>query len=122
MRFEKSGILDGVTFDGSEGFCAVGNARGVAEVDEAFVWQTFVQCFVDCQSTNAAIEDSDGKIAVQVRAGLFEDLGDFHSKAGNGVVGEFVGFVKSSSVTWRRDYFNGSTSRIHEPHRSCARL
>src|SRR6185295_4203934 len=74
-----------------------------------------MQCFVDCKSTNAAVEDSDGKVAVQVSVGLGKDLRNFHSKAGNGVVDEFVSFVEELSVTVSPNYLDRSLSRIHVP-------
>ena len=59
MRLEKSRILDCVPFDCGEGFCTVRDAGGVAEIDEAFVWEPFVQGAIDSQPADAAIEDPD---------------------------------------------------------------
>ena len=47
MRFEKPGILDRITLNRREGFSAVRHPRRVAEIDEAFVWQSFVQSTID---------------------------------------------------------------------------
>ncbi len=66
MRREELRILDRITFDSRQRFCAVRHARRVAEIDEAFVGQMFVQRAIDGQSAYAAIEDADGEL-VHVR-------------------------------------------------------
>ena len=40
------------------------------------VWEALVQRAIDCESANAAVEDADGKVAVQLvwLLYLFEDL------------------------------------------------
>ena len=48
MRLEKLRILHRVTFDSCQGFRSIRNTGGVAEIDEAFVGEAFVKCFVDC--------------------------------------------------------------------------
>jgi len=65
VYFEKPRILDGVTFDCSKRFCSVRDASSVAEIDKTFVWQTFVESSIDCQSANTAVEYADGKVAIQ---------------------------------------------------------
>ena len=122
MRREKSRVFDCVTFDCRERFCAVRNACGIAEIDESFVWQTLVQGAIDCQSANAAVEDSDGKVTVPVSAGLCEDLGDFYAKAGNRIVDEFVGIVKERFRTIGAIHFYGSLFRIYVPDRAGTKL
>jgi hypothetical protein len=54
-----------------------------------------VERFVDCQSANAAVEDADGKVSMQVmRRPLVEDLGNDETKPRNSVVEKFVTIVE----------------------------
>ena len=47
-----------------------------------------MECAIDCESANAAVEDADGKVAVQLvwLLNLFEDLGNRYAKTGNRIV------------------------------------
>src|SRR5207253_6619749 len=64
-RGQKLSILDRVPLDCSQRFRSIRHARSVAKINEALVRQMFMQRPIDCQSTYAAVEDADGKIAVQ---------------------------------------------------------
>ena len=64
-RREELRVLDRVTFDCRQRFCSVWNARRVAKVDKPLVRQMLVQRTIDRQSTNAAVEDANGKILIQ---------------------------------------------------------
>lgn len=76
MALQEARILHGVTFYSCERLCSVRHAGRVAEIDEAFVWETFVEGAIHCESAYAAVEDTDGKVAIQMirLLGLFEDL------------------------------------------------
>ena len=66
MRREESRVLDRISFNGGERFGSVRHSRGVAQINESFVWQMFMQCAIDGQSTNAAIEDADRQVSHEV--------------------------------------------------------
>jgi hypothetical protein len=77
---------------------------------------------IDCQSTNAAIEDSDGKVSVQEVSQLREDLRNCDPEAGNNIVDEFIRLVEELFFTVSANYFYGSLSRIYVPNRPGAML
>ena len=65
MLRKESRVLDRVSLNRRQRFRSIGHARCVAKINEALVRQMFMQRAIDCESTNAAVEDADGKIAVQ---------------------------------------------------------
>ena len=62
VRFEKLGIFDRVTLNRRERLGTVRNACGIAQVNKMLGWKSFVQRAVDCQATDAAVKNANGKV------------------------------------------------------------
>ena len=61
MLPEESRVLNRVPLNRRQRFRSIGHARSVAKINKALVRQMFMQGAIDCQSTYAAVEDTDGK-------------------------------------------------------------
>ena len=65
MLRKESRVLNRVSLNRRQRFRPIRHARRVAKIDKALVRQMLVERSIDCQSTYAAVEDADGKIAFQ---------------------------------------------------------
>ena len=57
---EHPGDFDTVTFDRARAFAAIGNTRGVAQVNDALGGQQVAQRFDHGEAPNAGVKDADG--------------------------------------------------------------
>jgi hypothetical protein len=57
---QELGVFEGEAADGFRGLGAVGDAGGVAEVDDGFVGEELAECADDGEAADAGVEDAEG--------------------------------------------------------------